>query len=493
MAGYARDDSEHSHGGMKAPGLAYLAAVLVAFGVLLTLSVVMTFSAHGKPPGPSASASTRYIYYFMMRKWHATQKRQNHAPAIVVLGGSGSLYSVRAAQVERALGVPVLNWGIHAGLGLDYLLFNARRVLRPGDIALLELEYEHYSLTQPDWTLADYVVPNDPAYLQSLGFRGALPVIQKLTLTEYLQRIRDRAQPADPYAAAAIIESINDSGDLIANHVSDQKDFHRKSLDGHGPLILSVERVQQQQLDKISAFIQWCGERNIQVVAGFPALLDDPTYHREPSTGFFAAIENFYHDAGVRMLGVPSDYFFPKQMFFDSRYHLNSDGAKAMSRKITSHLARVPWNVDGAAVAMRTSPSTPAELAVDFSAVGYPGFLEKVEGLSGREAWGRWTDGPHAVFHLAEELPRRFTLEIVVTSAFAQNADRPIAVRVGDVQREFVVSRQGNVVQIPFELPSDGHTIELVLPSPVSPKDLGLGQETRRLGIGLKSMRIVSQ
>jgi phosphoglycerol transferase len=130
---------------------------------------------------------------------------------------------------------------------------------------------------------------------------------------------------------------------------------------------------------------------------------------------------------------------------------------------------------------------------VDFSVVGYPGFLDKVDGLAARESWGRWTDGTHVVFHLADELPRRFTLEIDVNSAFATNAGNPITIRAGSAEKQFTVPEQGSVVRIPFVLAADARTIELIPPSPMSPKELGLGNDSRRLGIGLRSMRVLTR
>jgi hypothetical protein len=167
-----------------------------------------------------------------------------------------------------------------------------------------------------------------------------------------------------------------------------------------------------------------------------------------------------------------------------------------MTRKITSHFAELGWTLDKERGAQRTTTTIATkaqpEMAVDFTAVGYPGFLDKVEGLADREVWGRWTEGARVVFHLADELPRRFTLEIYVNSAFAKNADSPIIIRAGSTEKQFTVPEQGNIVRIPFVLAADARTIELILPGPMSPKELGLGHDPRRLGIGLKSMRILT-
>src|SRR6185436_9351069 len=52
---------------------------------------------------------------------------------------------------------------------------------------------------------------------------------------------------------------------------------------------------------------------------------------------------------------------------------------------------------------------------IDFTRAGYPRFLKEVQGVSGEESWGRWTDAnlsPTARLRFASPLPKTFTLEL---------------------------------------------------------------------------------
>src|SRR5207253_7350012 len=78
-------------------------------------------------------------------------------PKIVFIGGSGVLFSVRAAQIEQATHIPTANLGTHAALSLRYMLFRSRDILRPGDIAVLIPEYSlYYESTVPTDLLLNY-------------------------------------------------------------------------------------------------------------------------------------------------------------------------------------------------------------------------------------------------------------------------------------------------------------------------------------------------
>ena len=58
-------------------------------------------------------------------------------PRILVFGGSATRISFDSVIVIRKVGIPTVNFGTHAGLGLAYILDRAKRAMQPGDIVLL--------------------------------------------------------------------------------------------------------------------------------------------------------------------------------------------------------------------------------------------------------------------------------------------------------------------------------------------------------------------
>jgi hypothetical protein len=62
-------------------------------------------------------------------------------PRILFVGGSGVHYSVDAATVERETRVPSVNFGLHAGLGLNPILQVGLDTVRSGDVVVLMPEY----------------------------------------------------------------------------------------------------------------------------------------------------------------------------------------------------------------------------------------------------------------------------------------------------------------------------------------------------------------
>jgi hypothetical protein len=490
--GWRADQMENSASVGLQSGGRYIAVMLSVLLGLIGIFFLLLIPSVSGAPGKHASESSKFIYYFSKRKLDISNRQMG--PRLMIFGGSGSLYSVRAAQLDRELGVPAINWSTHAGLGLDYILFNAKRVLRHGDVAVLILEYEHFVLHDPSWTLADFVLPSDLDYIQSLSINGRISLLKTLAVNEYGWKIYDRWHSA-PVDGSARLEALNDAGDLVINQKQDQKDFHRASLDRYTRMDAAASAINPLQLQKLAAFIGWCRSQGIHVVAGFPAFLDFPEYHSSPSKGFFTAIEQFYENLGVPMLGTAEDFFFPKSMFFDTWYHMSAEGATVMTAKLLAQLMRLDLRADirccSAAEIRQNRVNRRENWAIDFSADGYPGFVDRVNGLSLRESWGRWSDGKRVRLEFYKPLPRRFTLQVILNSAFGPNAQGEISVRVGEVEKKFRYVGPDRVIEVPFDLASDASYVEIVPPKPVSPKALGLSEDSRLLGVGLKSMRVI--
>ena len=131
---------------------------------------------------------------------------------------------------------------------------------------------------------------------------------------------------------------------------------------------------------------------------------------------------------------------------------------------------------------------------IDFTKPGYPEFVTEVAGISSYEPWGRWTDANLAAtasIRFRQALPARFTLELSV-NAFGPNLGEPIRVKVGGVEKSFVHvdPRSTATYKLTFDNASGADRIEITPPKPVSPSELKVGDDSRRVGVGLIALRI---
>lgn len=471
----------------------YLITILGTILLLLSIIPLAILSLADLGPTTQSTENVRYIYFFGKQKQKIADQTQGHR--LILLGGSGAFYSVRAKALQSQFGIPVINNALHAGLNIKYLLHRARQSLRPGDTALLFIEYFLYSRYEPEWVQADYFLPHDLPYFATQPLDTEIVLISKLTPNEYGNRIYD-AIFGQPIEGKEILARLNDRGDLIDNQRASQKDFHKAALDRLLPMNNKKMFLRKENMDVIADFIHWCQRNRISVIVGYPAFMDFPAYHsgiKEPA--FFQSLESYYHSLGIPTLGKPSDFMFPKSMFFDTNYHLHDEGAAVMTDLVAQRLepilgiTRKPRSITSNEDQQSDTPiSQPLRLI--FSEKNIPAEIRSLTGFSEAEAWGRWTDGRKASIELAHSLPLHFRLDVHVAHVFNNNSKTAVIVRVGAEEHSVLVAAPNTMVSMEFQTNTKGKVIEIIPPQPQSPKQLGLSDDPRMLGLGFSRLKI---
>jgi len=131
---------------------------------------------------------------------------------------------------------------------------------------------------------------------------------------------------------------------------------------------------------------------------------------------------------------------------------------------------------------------------VDFSRAGTPDFLKSLDGMSLVESWGRWSDAsisPAISLRFTDPLPTRFILHLRA-QGFGPNVGRPAQVVVGDEVKTFSPSGNLSDYALPFSLAKGTDLITIKPAQPMSPNDLGISVDGRKLGVGLERLWIES-
>jgi arabinofuranosyltransferase len=128
---------------------------------------------------------------------------------------------------------------------------------------------------------------------------------------------------------------------------------------------------------------------------------------------------------------------------------------------------------------------------IAFNQEPLPYFIARLNGLSGREHWGRWSDGtdsPTVLIELLKPLPKKFTLSIEA-KGFNQNIGHEAIIRIGDTEKKIILEGDIKKYDIPFNLSKKSSIIEIIPSNPISPNQVDpKNSDSRKLGIGIKSM-----
>jgi hypothetical protein len=122
----------------------------------------------------------------------------------------------------------------------------------------------------------------------------------------------------------------------------------------------------------------------------------------------------------------------------------------------------------------------------------WPGVIVGEQGLSFAEPWGVWSDGDVVRLEFSTAFPSRFQLRLGA-HAFGHNAGKEFVVQVGEAEQRFVPAAQNEERVFEFTNAGGAKTLVLRVPAAVSPKELGMSGDPRRLGIGITELRITPQ
>jgi hypothetical protein len=370
----------------------HLASVAIFIAVSAAAWAALYRLDYGKP-----TVQSRWVHALYEDKTRIAQAIAG--PKIVVVGGSSVLFGVRADMLSKALAVPVVNFGTHAGLDLDYLLHRSTAALRPGDMVLLCIEYEMYNgeALQMSEVLLDYALARDPAYLGTLPARVQLDSAMMLSWSRALEPWRgERLPPVMPFNPYFAPRHLDANGDTLGNATVLRWDGWRGRLAKLEPIHFYPS---PSKFERLAAYVRWCRERGIAVVGVSPPMLNDAAYATPDFAGRFALVGDWYRAQAVPLLLRPADAFQPVEVFFDTRYHLDSAAASAYTARVAERLAPEVARWKARAAATHSAPSGPSvEDAGDFPLARLVQAFEGWEPLSGSAGfegpYPQWGLGP---------------------------------------------------------------------------------------------------
>jgi hypothetical protein len=132
-----------------------------------------------------------------------------------------------------------------------------------------------------------------------------------------------------------------------------------------------------------------------------------------------------------------------------------------------------------------------ATITINFfkKSVWQGGGISSAQGLYSSEPWGTWSASDVVTLEFSEPLPERFAVHLVA-HAFGPNVGKEFVAHVGDSAVRFTLAASPEERVLEFSNPKRSKIIKINVPSPCSPKELGLSTDERSLGIGFTELRI---
>lgn len=143
---------------------------------------------------------------------------------IVFVGGSNLLMGLDSQYIENKLeGYDVVNMGLHAGLGLRFMINDIKSYLKSGDIVIIEAEYSHFTGGLNGESVLDIALKNVPSSIKSMDSNNLFTIVEGLP--EFLR--------------GQIVGGIKS---VLSNNIESDDVLQRKFVNSDGDLVSHVNK-----------------------------------------------------------------------------------------------------------------------------------------------------------------------------------------------------------------------------------------------------------
>ena len=251
---------------------------------------------------------------------------------IVFVGGSNLSFSLNSELIEKELGIRPFNMGVHANIGLDFMLNSIRKEIKSGDLVVVIPEYQQYfgELAMGDLELAVLIFCVDFRYTRFLTPRQVLhllkfiPKASSILLKSYFS--------ADDKKPVSIVDrrSFNMYGDAIVHWTMKPIPFQPyPKLNG------KPENAVLNQLKDMEAYCQSVGAK---------LLVSYPVYQSksfQSSEKTIEALDVQLKEIGFDVISSPKQYAFGDSLLFNTAYHPNKLGVDLRTQMLIRDLKTV--------------------------------------------------------------------------------------------------------------------------------------------------------
>lgn len=248
-------------------------------------------------------------------------------PKIVLIGNSNVAFGFNSELIEQEMGMPVVNMGLHGGLGN---LFHDNMIgynVHEGDIYVVS-----HCTYWNEGKIENYIA----AWATVENHKELWKLIPK---NEYISMVK--SFPAYVKKMSANHSSMKDIGagegytrDIINEYgdVAVQRE-HKASSEGRdiwAPITSAAE------FDVLNEWNRYLEERGAKmVVSSFPVYYDNwpsddaymDTYQQDLVDGLDCDVISYW-----------KDYAYPKEYFYDTEYHLTNEGAEVRTKQLIEDL-----------------------------------------------------------------------------------------------------------------------------------------------------------
>lgn len=262
---------------------------------------------------------------------------------IVVAGGSSTLFGIDAEYASKRLNIPVINFGLHAGLRLEKILQEVGSVVEPGDFLVLPLEPTYYECHEKlsAWQVEsiigwDHDAWKKMSYLEKAEFITQVSpstfvqmVVAEIKRKFFTSSIRDRLISLDntlvlsKFKARSMPLNFEYSAYHIDNH-GDMMQTDGAHFKGAGYSFNKPNHVCAETANQLVSFVNSMKNKDVRVYFS-----NTPYIATKDSNGIVIKGELSFQKEFISIgcfIDKREELVFDRKFFLNTNLHLNSEG-----------------------------------------------------------------------------------------------------------------------------------------------------------------------
>lgn len=250
-----------------------------------------------------------------------------NSPKVILVGGSNWPFGVKSQMIEGALGMPVVDMGLHAGLGMNFILSEVEEDIHEGDLVIVSLEYHHFlskSMYNGEDVLAALLFDVNRDCLRYVSIGQWMAMIPNSCLYASKKLINITPQKLDGFEDLFTRESFNAYGDEIAH-------YGLPSTTHSGAQPALPQDVYDKAVHRLASFAKFVKSKNakfVLVACPYPEpqyQLDAPAINK-----IVESVEAYGLSFSIR----PEACLYPDSLMFNSYFHLSEKAAEMRTAKL---------------------------------------------------------------------------------------------------------------------------------------------------------------
>ncbi len=251
-------------------------------------------------------------------------------PKIVLVGHSNLSFGINSEMIETEIGMPVVNLGLHGGLGNAFHEEIAKLNINEGDIVIVchSAFNDDDTIGNPslawityDWNESIAPIIREKDYLSMIR---AYPTYFKSTFLLWIKQAGNE-ETDDCYTRSAF----NKYGDVVYKPAEGQMDVDEffKVTD------VPVPQINDICTERLNELNEYCENHGATLlIAGYPIAYGQ--YSTFTKDDFIEFKNNLSQKLDCTIISDYTDYFYPYSYFYNTNLHLTTEGANIRTQQL---------------------------------------------------------------------------------------------------------------------------------------------------------------